>query len=127
MKTEKELKNRCTLEFIKWCCEYAEGFSYHKNYRDNEFYLDFNRLNTGDKLIEILDDYFYFALFIHRTIGGYSKKIFINYVEKHIAYNKLLGNTTYYKIEDYQQEKILTQLECTMLDCLLDIYTEVTK
>ncbi len=119
--TEQELKDRCTPEFIKWMCEYAEGFSYNGN---KEFiYLGYSYpINSGA-----------FPLLIHRAVEGWNKK---NHTadrrfDKHIRIEQARlfefvdEMASVYEFINYQPES-LTQAECAMLRCLLDIYERDT-
>lgn len=115
MKTEQSLKNQCTPEFIKWMCEFAEGFEY-------KFFEDFkNRSDWSEVIHTVL-----LPLLIHRAVEG---------VEKHfisISYWKIRFQTDdgrnavikEYLIENYQPQS-LTQAECAMLHCLIDIFEDV--
>lgn len=120
MITEQELKDRCTPEFIKWMCEYAEGFI--KN-------LNLNVYDVKKYLQNIKKDNDIFALLVHRTIDGWNKKhfdaiesIFYEYDEISYGLNKYpMPDFFKFKIKDYESNN-LTQAECAMLHCLLDVF-----
>ena len=109
---EQELKNKCTPEFIKWMCEYAEGFfinGYMLVEYQEEIY-DFDTAISKDKI---------FLLLIRRAVEGI--KIIYSDPEK-LWYNNIYGMQCF-RFKNYQPE-YLTQAECAMLDCLLEIFAE---
>lgn len=123
MITEQELKNKCTPKFIKWMCEFAEGFS---NYEYNH---SLNRAIFDSIYYDVLDIRI-FPLLIYRAVEGWNKKsirqhidifIEIGIVSLKITSHENKDRFLYYL--DYQPEN-LTQSECAELDCLLDIFKE---
>ena len=120
MTIEQELKDKCTPEFIKWMCEYAEGFElfYDEGLQiidlnDDEFYIEDNTF---------LNNFSQFPLLIYRAVEGWNNNEstpFIIEVFSHmVRYNEKL-----FRVKNYQPES-LTQAECAMLHCLLDIFSE---
>ena len=111
MITEQELKEQCTPDFIKWMCEHAEGFGY----------IDYVLSQSSD-LEQVRFNNIIFPLLIHRAVEGWNKK----YLDKNqiILYGNILsfseGILTY---NGYQPES-LTQSECAMLHCLLDVFKQ---
>ena len=129
---EQELKNKCTPKFIKWMCEYAEGFEFLNigNWAGYRFELHKPRDN---------DPNVYFPLLVHRAVEGWNKlkheEIFMEivvYKDKVCLENYKLE--THNNVEDYYkyilidknfknyQPQSLTHAECAMLDCLLDVF-----
>jgi len=119
MKTEQELKNQCTLEFINWMYELAEGFECAEF---NSKQYDKIIINSNDTLQ--WGEEFVFSILIRRAIDGWNKQYFpkqritILY-NLTVRYNQNLKK--YYKYCDYQCKK-LTVIECACLECLLDIF-----
>lgn len=115
MITEKELKDRCTPEIIKKMIELAEGFESTGYYS-----IDYNGVVYRSDAIEFMRDVF--PLLIHRAVEGWNKRninvagvyFLAGYIENHKNNNK-------FHFQDYQSTN-LTQAECAMLHCLLDIY-----
>lgn len=107
MTTEKELKDRLTPDIIEKMVELAEGFE-----NKNTFWF-YDLLLKSDS----------FPLLIHRAVEGWNK---LN--DKHILiYHHVLilatmkrGTIKELFFKNYQPEN-LTQAECAMLDCLIDI------
>ena len=111
---EQELKNKCTPEFTKWMCEYAEGFGY----------IDYVLSQSSD-LEQVRFNNIIFPLLIHRAVEGCN-----NFIDDFLIYIKCscvdrYKNSEYviYCFENYQSQT-LTQAECAMLHCLLDIFKE---
>jgi len=110
-----------TPEFIKFCCEYAEGFEWR-----NKFYFE--------RLCE--QNYYYFPLLLHRAVEGWNKKqkdgfniINIDYEKERvdILINKYpMPEFKKYIFSDYQPST-LTVCEQAACDCLYDIFEEVGK
>ena len=136
MASEQELKNKCTLEFIKWCCEYAEGFSakykfvrtLKSNFQEQETVL---KIETKWDIYdgEVFAQSRFFPILIQRAIDGWNRKHedkAIRGLRGEIQRTHNWQGGKLYKFDNYQKD-ILTQEECAKLDCLLDIYTEVTK
>lgn len=128
MTTEQELKDQCTPEFIKWMCELAEGFKIYPNRILGQiesvsgalFTLEYNN---------ILNDSSVFPLLIHRAVEGWNKK----YEESINIYKDCVTHDFYpvshylrYDFENYQPQS-LTQAECAMLHCMLNIFKEERK
>ena len=119
MITEQELKEKCTPEFIKWMCEYAEGFEF------------FNIGNCAGYRFELYkpcdnDPNVYFPLLIHRAVEGWLKihdQRFIDIKHKEIQLVHIAYGHVFYEFKNYQPQS-LTQAECAMLHCLLDIFKE---
>lgn len=114
MITEQELKDKCTTEFIKWMCEYAEGFGY----------IDYVLSQSSD-LEQVRFNNIIFPLLIHRAVEGINKSdngivIIITDISviQHIAYDDEYNAE--YEFKNYQSET-LTACECAMLDCLIEV------
>ena len=105
---EQELKNKCTPEFTKWMCEYAEGFGY----------IDYVLSQSSD-LEQVRFNNIIFPLLVHRAVEGI--KIISSDPEK-VWYNNIYGMQCF-RFKNYQP-KSLTHAECAMLDCLIDIFKE---
>lgn len=119
MITEQDLKDQCTPEFIKWMRELAEGFEL--NYAGDVSY--YNNLTSVE--ITRCTDWFIFPLLIHRAVEGWNKITRNKYI---IITDTFLYTTSNlhrgderYNYNNYQPQS-LTQAECAMLDCLLDIF-----
>lgn len=127
MKTEQELKDKCTPEFIKWMCEYAEGFEFIKDSswaggyyittKETDYYQwSYNSLESDDIV---------FPLLIHRAVEGWNKTndLKIRIFDEEIHTKKRLDHFAigFYQFKNYQPQS-LTQAECTMLHCLLDVF-----
>ncbi len=131
MTIEQELKDRCTPEFIKWMCEYAEGFEVFYDEEtdgfvdpfDNEYYIE-----DGLNKIES------FPLLIHRAVEGWNKRDREGYYTiDTVSDSILIMKNKYpmpepknYRMKNYQPQN-LTPAECACLHCLLDIFEEVEK
>jgi hypothetical protein len=129
MKTEQELKSRCTPEFIKWMCLLAGGFEYIPK-GSEDINLHYIKAPDGFKsYFGIIKDHEYtlaFSTLIHRAVEGWNKTsgadsigFYGDRVESCIDFNSKEYMFNY-------QPQSLTQSECAALDCLLDIY-EVEK
>jgi len=135
MKTEQQLKDRCTPDIIKHMVELAEGFEYSIISFEDRF-----NTHTVKMGIVITCEYLEyknifipmhtFPLLIHRAVEGWNKKnahgdnvIIIS--DDFITY---YGNEQggIYDFKNYQSES-LTLCECAILDCLLDIFKEERK
>ena len=128
MKTEQQLKDQCTPEFIKWMCELAEGFEIKK-------YEDYNSLEFGTISVELSAEELFMTqtilpLLIHRAVEGLNKlwrsSSLYKKLETALYCVKFIGlgrETVEYKFDDYKLQS-LTQAECAMLHCLLDIFKE---
>ena len=108
MKTWDDLKQQITPEFIKKLCEFAEGFGY----------IDYILSQSSD-LEQVRFNNIIFPLLIHRAVEGI--KIIYSDPEK-LWYNNIYGMQCF-RFKNYQPE-YLTQAECAMLDCLLEIFAE---
>ena len=127
MITEKELKDRCTPEFIKLICELAEGFEYN----DKKIEIETPTKNHSSTSLKTLCDQFIlhlsdFPLLIHRAVEGWNKKQNDRKLYIEINNNAVWKMYNYefikcYMIINYQSEN-LTQCECALLHCLLDIF-----
>lgn len=118
MTTQQQLQDQTTPEFIKWCCEYADGF---------EWFEDTSMVSYNKKS----SDYFYgpwdfsiFPLLFHRAVEG------INYITN---YDKekfwiLLNDDEFktYLFKNYQSST-LTPCEMAIWHCLIDLFKEVEK
>jgi hypothetical protein len=114
MKTESEVKSRVTPEIIKEMCELAEGFEY-----TSDDYAIYN--NTYDADTDIL------PILIHRAVEGWNKldnESVIVILDDSLMFSKLEKDEVYYYSKNYQT-KNLTQLECALLDCLVDVLEEI--
>lgn len=116
MITEQELKSDCTPEIVKRMCELAEGFKHLT------FIPDEN--DTLGRQINLIVDWSFFPLLIHRAVEGWNKKngstIYIknnsvNYCDYPVVYDD-----TYYWYNDYQTSS-LTPCECACLHCLIEV------
>jgi len=126
MITEKELKERCTPEFIKWMCNLAEGFEFIDNgiSSNNWFTVKFNSITIGHCISNIYENTLAFSTFIHRAIEELNKKT-CSFLRLIMPYEDGIaaGNgKTFYEFKNYQLH-LLTSTECCYLNCLLDIYT----
>ena len=117
MITEQELKEKCTPEDIKWMVELAEGFGY----------IDYVLSQSSD-LEQVRFNNIIFPLLIHRAVEGWNmtndihSKIDIGYNGVFVCFD-IDDIQKDYLIENYQPES-LTQSECAMLDCLLDVFKQ---
>jgi len=122
MITEKELKDRCTPEFIKWMCELAEGFEV------TDHPIPMVQYSIILKYIDKFKDSMNFPLLIHRAVEGWNNLKTNKFVHLYSKGVSLLTRkedcclTTFDYLE-YQPEN-LTQLECALLNCLLEIFEE---
>jgi hypothetical protein len=129
MKTEQELKDQVTPEFIKWCCEYAKGFGYLDYILSQSSILEQERFNN-----------IIFPFLLYRAVEGWNKKE-ENILKEIIVYNNSVKLIEYKeareggfdlfaivmkKFENYQPQS-LTQAECAILHCLLDIFQKEVK
>ena len=125
MITEQELKGRCTPEFIRWCCEYADGFGYQEeNDHDVDYFIWNNKkyFTSSDVL---------FPLLIHRAVEGWNKSDREGYYTiDTVSDSILIMKNKYpmpepknYRMKNYQPQN-LTPAECACLHCLLDIFEE---
>ena len=117
MTTQQELTDRCTPEIIKKMCELAEGFEYI----DRPF--PSIKYSIMDKWADKIIDSFIFPLFIHRTVEGWnkSKTILISIFRMRVCKFSGTEDIVYYDFVNYQSTT-LTQAECAMLHCMLDIF-----
>lgn len=113
---EQELKNKCTPEFTKWMCKHAEGFGY----------IDYVLSQSSD-LEQVRFNNIIFPLLIHRAVEGWNKKypqhtilVYSNGLE---CWSDSDNPPTSLDFKDYKSNN-LTQAECAMLHCLLDIFKE---
>ena len=122
MITEQELKDKCTPEFIKWMCELAEGFEWRNE--NNVIWT-----HVPSDIIMVGSKYFsndsYFPLLIHRAVEGCNNFIadFLIYIKCSCVDRYKNSEYVIYCFENYQSQT-LTQAECAMLHCLLDIFKE---
>lgn len=123
MKTEQKLKNQCTPEFIKWMCKLAEGFEWRNE--NNVIWI-----HVPSDIIMVGSKYFsndsYFPLLIHRAVEGWLKihdQRFIDIKHKEIQLVHIAYGHVFYEFKNYQPQS-LTQAECAMLNCMLDIFKE---
>lgn len=118
MITEQELKQRCTPEIIKKMCELAEGFEFSDNMFFSFLQIKYNGINLQ------YQDVLMFPLLIYRAVEGWNKKYsndndFIFIGDDYIHYSKNLGDK-FYELKNYQPN-ILTNAECAMFNCLLEV------
>jgi hypothetical protein len=120
--TEQELKDQCTPEFIKWMCELAEGFEYKEETEHDVDYFIFKQKKYFTSVPEL------FPLLIHRAVEGWNKITRNKYI---IITDTFLYTTSNlhqgderYNYNNYQPQS-LTQCECAMLHCLLDIFKRI--
>lgn len=134
MTTEQKLKDRCTPEFIKWMCELAEGYFYNTNFNEIEYRNGRDKQYSAimsEPVKSLVYMFNIFPLLIHRAVEGWNKKTrrfqCINLFQRMISLIKGDGvPEVLYEFKNYQQQS-LTQAECAMLDCLLDIFEEEKK
>jgi len=120
MITEQELKAMCTPDIIKKMVELAEGFEWRE---DIEFNNNLYYSHKDSEWIWIGSiDSVQFPLLIHRAVEGINKKLDI---QDQIIIGKFNVECSLYdcKFENYQPEN-LTQLECALLHCLIEILKE---
>jgi hypothetical protein len=129
MITEQQLKDRCTPDDIKRMVELAEGFEYLQT-GSKDISLHYIKTPDGFKsYFGSIKDYEYtlnFSTLIHRAVEGwnftYNKIAF--YPDQLVKnWNDGMINVCIYSYDDYQPQS-LTQTECAILDCLLDIFEE---
>ena len=117
MTTEKELKDRCTPDVIKWMVELADGFSIDGLilYYGNDWYYQF------------IEEYEKFPLLIHRTVEGWnnmqvdSENCIVIQDDSVVLWKENIDDCKTFDFKNYKPES-LTQSECAMLDCLLNIF-----
>lgn len=110
MTTQRELQDRTTPEFIKWCCEYAEGFS-----SEREYEIFFNNLRVDRNI-------FVFPLILHRTVEGWNRtKDFLHFIMPYEDGIAKGDGKTFFEFKHYTGTT-LTPCECAILHCLLDIF-----
>ena len=132
MTTEKELKQRCTPEIIKRMVELAEGFEFIQDSKGDINLCHIKAPDGFKTYFGSIKDKEYtlnFSTLIHRAVEGWNKKdieyqIRIDGDEVYIPmWEQGESSCKFFKkSSDYQKES-LTQLECAMLDCLLDIFS----
>lgn len=122
MITEQELKDRCTPEFIKWMCEFAEGFKFIQC-EDNYFSISVNNQEYGN----IITDEIIFPLLIHRAVEGWNKinpckpiQILCNCISFITDEDDPASVEWGYDNEQYEPCH-LTVCEMAIWDCLLNI------
>jgi len=128
MKTEQELKDKCTPEFIKWMCELAEGFEWRNENNVIWIYVPSDIIMVGSKYFS---NDSYFPLLIHRAVEGINKTNIVD-IPVHTQFcGSFFRNNEgmnimkeMYVYKDYQPRS-LTQAECAMLHCMLDIFKEI--
>lgn len=118
MTTEQELKKRCTPNIIKRMVELAEEFRIQDEQR-----IIFNNSFVTQNLIEIIYSKI-FPLLIYRAVEGFNRNSFppIHIYQDCCILENVIPKRYYFK--NYQPQS-LTQAECAMLHCLLDIFEEV--
>jgi hypothetical protein len=120
MKTESEIKARVTPNIIKKIVELAEGFEI-----TDERYINFGRDITCPQMH--INTWPLFPLLIHRAVEGWNKlhnESVIVILDDSLMFSKLGKDEVYYYLKNYQT-KNLTQLECALLDCLVDVLEEI--
>lgn len=133
--TEQELKDRCTPDAIKWMVELAEGFELVDKKRTEfskciyEYHIIFNDHLVWN-IYEIQHGVLAFSTLIRRAVDGWNKinpespiNIYKSCIEQIYDSEKY---PDLYQFKNYQKEN-LTQSECAMLDCLLDIFEEAAE
>lgn len=120
MLTEQKLKDKCTPEFIKWMCEYAEGFEL----------VDSNDKKYKQILFGNKNHYIYhssvFPLLIHRAVEGINSNKYAQWISQSghaLWYEENRKKTFMPEWRNYQPE-VLTQCECAMLHCLQEIFSK---
>lgn len=133
MKTEQEIKSRVTLEIMKKMVELAEGFEFiNSNYPVIKTPNRKSQHGGAFWLEELLEDTLSFSTLIHRAVEGWNKKederkIIIYNGTVNISKDLYYDDSSFdieYHAQQYQTEN-LTQLECALLDCLMDILGEI--
>lgn len=117
---EKELKDHCTPDAIKWMVELAEGFEF---IGDVKIYLNDEYIGS---IKNIFCNKLAFSTLIRRAVDGWNEKN-RNGISTH--YDCILYNSEtpkLYKFKNYKKES-LTLVECACLRCLLDIFEEERK
>jgi len=130
MKTEQELKDKCTPEFIKWMCELAEGFELNYEGSDKRSFI-IKREPNYHEFYDWLWTWHSFPLLIHRAVEGINKTNIVD-IPVHTQFcGSFFRNNEgmnimkeMYVYKDYQPRS-LTQAECAMLHCMLDIFKEI--
>ena len=122
MKTQQQLTDRCTPEIIKKMVELAEGFEITSS-------GDSVRIKYCEYSIKVFQfiHSIHFPFLIHRAADGWNKKY-----PEHTIHIWGEGIECFSDSDDYPmtlnfknyQPDSLTALECTLLDCLLDILEE---
>ncbi len=125
MISEKELKDKCTPEVIRWTVKLAEGFDVDSLilYYGNDWHCQF------------IEEHKNFPLLIHRAVEGWNnqdnrdngKGIYV--LPESVDYksgwdNDYVRNITSFSHRLYQSEN-LTQCECACLHCLIEIFGEI--
>ena len=116
MYTQQNLREKCTEEFIRWCCTYVQDYSI-------ESFLDYY---GNDWLYQFINEWEKFPLFLYRTVEGFNKQSngYLNFIKidiNYISYWATPNKHHLYLYNEYSPED-LTQHECALFHCLLDIY-----
>jgi hypothetical protein len=131
MKTEQELKRQCTPGIIKKMAEFAEGFDTEDSIYSDSIYIMFKSLPSGGLYLSGFIGTLFFPILIHRAAEGWNQiqasghswiKISSYDIECHKDTMKGI-NGDCYLFHEYQKES-LTQLECALLDCMIEILKE---
>jgi len=122
--TEQQLKDDCTPDDIKCMVELAEGFEWSESIHFGDISSSIKYSKNGEATV-LATSWILFPLLIHRAVEGWNKK----FEDKNIWIgHKGIGYIQYYNPKDYEfknyQPQSLTQAECAMLHCLLDIFKE---
>lgn len=120
--TEQEIKAMCVPDIIKKMVDLAEGFEYTE--KGNIFMYEMNFTPDENKSDFILNR-IAFPLLIHRAVEGFNKKHNPKKIIDISANNAIsyAENSLKYWSQAYQPEN-LTQLECALLHCLIEILKE---
>lgn len=130
MTTEQELKNQCAPEFTKWMVELAEGFEYSYKSSDKRS-LMIKRKPNYHEFYDWLWIWHSFPLLIHRAVEGWNNKNVCRPIQILCNCISFITNKSdpvsieYGYDNDQYQPQSLTQAECAMLNCMLDIFKEV--
>ena len=124
--TEKELKDRCTPEFIEWCVKLAEGFGMFSNLERNMFIIKYEYMEWMFLKDDLVFHKILFPLLIHRAVEGWNKLHIgnetINIYDDYVDHYGIDGGNRK-SVYKYQSDN-LTAGECAILDCLLAIFKE---
>ena len=119
MITEQQLKADCTPELIKKMVELAEGFEVDT---DGVFYNGIILPNGTEVDFDIQHELL-FSLLIHRAVEGWNRlnKAYIMTTDSFCYTTTNLHQSEERRDFKNYQPTTLTQAECAMLDCLIEV------